>query len=114
MVDKNKWGTKRVCPSCGAKFYDLGKNPVKCPKCGGEFSLEELLKHSFASKAKKNKKNVLESEDDIPFSEDDVVDEGVEPEEDELSIIEDASDIGDDTHDMAEIIGNLEKGNLGE
>ncbi|MDX2073514.1 MAG: FYDLN acid domain-containing protein [Alphaproteobacteria bacterium] len=26
-------GNKRVCVGCGAKFYDLGKNPAKCPKC---------------------------------------------------------------------------------
>jgi uncharacterized protein (TIGR02300 family) len=23
--------------SCGAKFYDLGKNPAACPKCGTVF-----------------------------------------------------------------------------
>ncbi len=26
-------GLKRNCIGCGAKFYDLGKNPAKCPKC---------------------------------------------------------------------------------
>ena len=26
-------GTKRLCASCGAKFYDLGKDPIVCPKC---------------------------------------------------------------------------------
>lgn len=29
-------GTKRVCVSCGARFYDLNKSPVVCPKCGAE------------------------------------------------------------------------------
>ena len=27
-------GTKRLCASCGAKFYDLNKDPIHCPKCG--------------------------------------------------------------------------------
>lgn len=36
MVDP-KLGTKRVCESCGAKFYDLNKQPVTCPKCGHTF-----------------------------------------------------------------------------
>lgn len=27
-------GIKRLCAGCGARFYDLGKNPAKCPKCG--------------------------------------------------------------------------------
>ena len=26
-------GTKRLCGSCGAKFYDLNKSPIVCPKC---------------------------------------------------------------------------------
>ena len=26
-------GTKRLCASCGAKFYDLSKDPIVCPKC---------------------------------------------------------------------------------
>lgn len=27
-------GLKRQCMSCGAKFYDLDKDPATCPKCG--------------------------------------------------------------------------------
>src|SRR5262249_40208396 len=27
-------GIKRLCASCGAKFYDLNKDPIHCPKCG--------------------------------------------------------------------------------
>ena len=26
-------GTKRICPSCGAKFYDMHKSPIECLKC---------------------------------------------------------------------------------
>lgn len=26
-------GTKRVCSGCGAKFYDLNRTPIVCPKC---------------------------------------------------------------------------------
>ena len=28
---KAEWGTKRTCPKCGTRFYDLGKDdPVTC------------------------------------------------------------------------------------
>ncbi|MGU3540247.1 TIGR02300 family protein [Methylobacterium sp. A54F] len=27
-------GLKRQCMSCGAKFYDLDRDPATCPKCG--------------------------------------------------------------------------------
>jgi uncharacterized protein (TIGR02300 family) len=32
-VAKPGLGTKRLCPHCGAKFYDLDKDPIICPKC---------------------------------------------------------------------------------
>lgn len=30
-------GEKQICPSCGAKFYDLGRRPAACPKCATTF-----------------------------------------------------------------------------
>lgn len=30
-------GTKRTCQSCEARFYDLARTPILCPKCGAEF-----------------------------------------------------------------------------
>ena len=30
---KPELGTKRLCMNCGAKFYDLSKDPIVCPKC---------------------------------------------------------------------------------
>ena len=26
-------GTKRLCANCAAKFYDLDRDPIVCPKC---------------------------------------------------------------------------------
>ena len=40
---KPELGTKRTCPSCGARFYDLLKNPIACPKCGVTFIAATLL-----------------------------------------------------------------------
>ena len=33
MVAKPNLGFKRVCGSCGTKFYDFGRTPIVCPKC---------------------------------------------------------------------------------
>jgi uncharacterized protein (TIGR02300 family) len=33
-VAKPELGLKRICGNCGAKFYDLARDPVICPKCG--------------------------------------------------------------------------------
>jgi uncharacterized protein (TIGR02300 family) len=33
MSTKAERGTKRVCQSCGSKFYDLLRDPIICPIC---------------------------------------------------------------------------------
>ena len=34
---KPELGTKRLCSGCGAKFYDLHKDPILCPTGGTTF-----------------------------------------------------------------------------
>ena len=36
---KPELGTKRLCASCGAKYYDLNHDPITCPKCGAVFEV---------------------------------------------------------------------------
>jgi uncharacterized protein (TIGR02300 family) len=38
-VAKPELGTKRLCGNCGAKFYDLNKDPIVCPKCATVMAL---------------------------------------------------------------------------
>ncbi len=40
---QSDWGLKRLCHSCGIKFYDFHKTPIVCPDCGEEFDPEALL-----------------------------------------------------------------------
>ncbi len=42
---KPEWGSKRTCPKCGTRFYDLDKvDPVTCISCGNEWDPEPILK----------------------------------------------------------------------
>jgi uncharacterized protein (TIGR02300 family) len=42
---KPEWGTKRTCPKCSTRFYDLGNdNPAHCIECGTEWTPEPVLK----------------------------------------------------------------------
>ena len=42
---KPEWGTKRTCPKCSTRFYDLGNDePVHCIECGTEWLPEPVLK----------------------------------------------------------------------
>ncbi|VVT07792.1 conserved hypothetical protein [Sphingomonas sp. EC-HK361] len=42
---KPEWGTKRTCPKCATRFYDLEKDdPVTCINCGYAWEPEPILK----------------------------------------------------------------------
>ena len=42
---KPEWGTKRACPKCATRFYDLTKDePVVCIACAYSFNPEPILK----------------------------------------------------------------------
>jgi uncharacterized protein (TIGR02300 family) len=43
-VAKPELGTKRLCGNCAAKFYDLGKDPIVCPKCHTVLQLAALTR----------------------------------------------------------------------
>jgi uncharacterized protein (TIGR02300 family) len=45
LMVKPEWGTKRTCPKCSTRFYDLGNDePVHCIECGTEWIPEPVLK----------------------------------------------------------------------
>jgi hypothetical protein len=42
---KAEWGTKRSCPKCATRFYDLTKeDPITCINCGYAWLPESVLK----------------------------------------------------------------------
>jgi uncharacterized protein (TIGR02300 family) len=92
-VAKPELGTKRQCPKCGTRFYDLGKSdPITCINCGHNFLPETLLKPrrpvAEAAEEKVAKKQVVETEDDILADDDDDADMDqileIEDEEDDI------------------------------
>lgn len=38
-MSKPARGTKRVCPSCEARYYDLGRSPITCPVCQAAYPI---------------------------------------------------------------------------
>jgi uncharacterized protein (TIGR02300 family) len=51
-VPKIDLGEKQLCPSCGAKFYDLHKRPAQCPKCENVFDPEDEAVKAKRAKAR--------------------------------------------------------------
>src|SRR3546814_11821828 len=76
---KAEWGTKRTCPKCGTRFYDLGKeDPVTCIECGVSWEPEPVLKSKQPLPFDEPKKKVVapEKEDsDLADEEDLDIDE---------------------------------------
>lgn len=110
---KTELGQKRVCTSCAAKFYDLNKDPIVCPKCGTVFDASAAAKPRRAravaeEKPVKKKAPKLAEVADAELPDADA-DTGVEDDEEEEGVIEDASELGEDDDDMAEVIENVDE-----
>ncbi len=91
---KPELGTKRVCVSCGARFYDLTKTPAICPKCGTEQPLDQPRLRRPAGNVVDDKRPKKPSP--APGIEDvDVEVEGVEDVEEE-DVLESTDDLEDD------------------
>lgn len=62
---KPEWGTKRTCPKCGERFYDLGKeDPVTCIACGEAWTPEPILKTKQPIVVEKEKEEPESNDDD--------------------------------------------------
>lgn len=92
---KPEWGLKRMCLSCGAKFYDLQRDPILCPSCGTQFDTEAATKLKRGRPvASEEKKVVQKSEgDDVELLETENLEEEIEA--DSEDVLEDTSDLDD-------------------
>jgi uncharacterized protein (TIGR02300 family) len=106
MVAKPEWGTKRICPSCGTRYYDLLREPVVCPKCSTPFDPEAFLKSRRARPAPPVEKELEpvgadELDTDLETEEAEIAEE----EEEKAVPLEEA----EEEDDMAEVIENVEE-----
>lgn len=101
-VVSDELGTKRTCPSCAARFYDLNKDPIECPKCEATFVAEPLLPSKADQPAPKPKAEPKPSEKD---------DEDDAEENDNLVSLE---DLDTDTDDADDETAGIEDVDLGD
>lgn len=114
-MPKDDWGTKRACPKCTVRFYDLNRDPIICPGCEASFDLETILttyKKPLKETVRKTEEMVeisptLESEDiesdPIILDDEDTVieleDELLEEDDDESVSLEELTDVASDSED---------------
>jgi uncharacterized protein (TIGR02300 family) len=48
-MPKEEWGTKRICPTTGKRFYDLNRNPVVSPYTGEVVDIESARRKAVAA-----------------------------------------------------------------
>ncbi|WP_342628229.1 TIGR02300 family protein [Nguyenibacter vanlangensis] len=99
-------GTKRVCVSCSARFYDLNKNPAVCPKCGTEQPVEvprlrrlpDAAPASPSDQARGDEIDTAVDLEDEDTGEDDVMEDtsDLDDDDDEISADIDVSTDSDD------------------
>ena len=74
---KPEWGTKRSCPKCGERFYDLGTDePVTCIECGNKWYPEPVLKSKQPIPFEEEKKEKEEADADLGDEDLEDIDEG--------------------------------------
>ena len=103
-MSKAEWGLKRICPSCGTRYYDMKKNPPVCPSCGTAFDADNLVR-SRRGRAAADKKAAASAAvpaevviDEIPLADGD---------EAEDAVIEDAEELGEDVvEEVVEVAGD--------
>ncbi|MEL6167288.1 MAG: TIGR02300 family protein [Pseudomonadota bacterium] len=85
-MPKEEWGTKRLCPTTGKRFYDLNKDPIISPYTGETVSLEtgKASRVMVADKPDANSPSEELVDDEDVVLEDDSEDETVEMDDDIL------------------------------
>jgi len=100
---KPEWGTKRTCPKCSTRFYDLGADdPVHCIECGTEWIPEPVLKSKQPLPYEAPEKKEVATDQDLE-AEDLAIDEEEEPSADEeVDLATGDEDLGVSTGDEDE------------
>ena len=68
-MSKPARGTKRVCPSCGARFYDLSRTPIVCPVCQSIHQMKPPPSRRWERAQPAEARKVEEQEADAPVLE---------------------------------------------
>jgi uncharacterized protein (TIGR02300 family) len=131
MATKEARGTKRTCqnPECGARFYDLNRDPIVCPICESVYKLTAAQIAEGEREDELNAASAAAAAAPAIVSDDDAGDGAEIEEDDALVSLEDAEedvdtsdedddaflpDDEDDDGDVSDILGSSVAGEDGE
>jgi len=110
-MPKAEWGTKRICPTTGKRFYDLNRSPIVSPYTGEVVDIESARRKMAASVIARA---VPEKDDDVLVedieAEDDLLEAAV-PDDAELDddLLEEDADDNVSLDDLADVAGDEEE-----
>lgn len=131
-VAKAELGTKRLCAGCGAKFYDLNKSPIICPKCatvyeiapatrprGGDAARSSVAEETTIQPAEAEFVSLEEADAEkksgkvaaaMPETEDDIeIDDSLDDSDDDSTFIAEEEEGEDDVTDIIGDVANDEE-----
>lgn len=99
-MPKAEWGTKRLCPTTGKRFYDLNRTPIVSPYTGEVVDIESVRRKAvgaiIAQEAKQTNliDDDLDAEDLIETEAEDAdLDEELLEDDDETVSLDDLTDV---------------------
>jgi uncharacterized protein (TIGR02300 family) len=111
-MPKPEWGTKRICPTTGKRFYDLNKTPVVSPYTGEVVDIESARRKAVSAVIAR----VMPEKDDDVLVEDieaddellegavaddgDLADDLLEEDADDTVSLDDLADVGGDEEEV--------------
>ena len=108
-MPKEEWGTKRLCPTTGKRFYDMNRSPIVSPYTGDVVEVDSSKTRMIAADAEdaattKAKVETANSDDDQVLEEDDVEveldDDLLDDDEDEDNVpLEELADVAAEDDD---------------
>ncbi|MCJ8138820.1 TIGR02300 family protein [Falsirhodobacter halotolerans] len=106
-MPKEEWGTKRLCPTTGKRFYDLNRTPIVSPYTGEIVDIESARRKAASAvisrvSAEKEDTNLTEELDGDDLLDDDSTNES----EIDDDLLEDDSDDNVSLDELADVAGD--------
>lgn len=108
-MPKEEWGTKRVCPTTGKRFYDLNADPIISPYTGEVVNIEigknrTMVADAEDAQSKKAKEVDVEDDGDLLIDDDDtdadLGDDVLDDDDDDDDVsLDDLADVAGDDED---------------
>ncbi|MBL4915666.1 TIGR02300 family protein [Szabonella alba] len=108
-MPKQEWGTKRICPTTGKRFYDLKKTPIVSPYTGEIVDIESARRKIVASVATRATPGKEEDDllvDDLDTDDDLLTNAESDDAETDDDLLEDDADDNVSLDDIADVGGS--------